>query len=342
MAETKVKQNQLDMTQIADASLSNLSDSAPVGLTNALTPLSKTVGYTVMGSPTITDGVANGFSTSNSIQLTSSVTMENDSNIEIFVRFKTPTSLENGFNPIWYGNGQISWCGFSIYNNSLFNMRIAYANSTAYHVEMSSYTYQANTWYKAKLVGNNGMWNGYVYADDGTTVLAQGTQDYISTVFSEAQTIKLDCRNSTDTASGSIDLNNTYIKVDGEYWFVGRWDEINPWKKSVASDTFVKLTIGEQYAAYVAPADGEFYALGKGPTNGYMMLYKDASMTADVNQTLSDKLEMTNSNAGGTFSVRLRVKAGDVVHFGYSASFSETGFTNMGLWFRYANANEAQ
>lgn len=113
------------------------------------------------------------------------------------------------------------------------------------------------------------------------------------------------------------------------------------YKTSVASDTFEQLTVGTNFSAYVAPADGEFYAFGKGSAGQYMMLYKNSSMDADSDQTLSTKgIEMVNVN--GHCSIRLRVKAGDVVHFGYDVALSYSGFSNMGLYFRYANSNDAQ
>ena len=337
MAETKVKQNQLDMTQIADADLSNLSGSAPVGLTNTLAPLPKTVGYTVVGSPTIVNGVVSGFGVANYLALPK-LDLANATNMEISMRAKTPAAFASNY---WNVILRTS-------NESTEAWVIGVANDVqtgdkyfdVLGVGLTQYTnVSTDTWYRIKAVKSGTSVTAYLYDDSGTLLTSKQT----TVTMTINNDVYLGGRYVNDAHSfGSIDLNNTFIKVNGEYWFVGRWTEFAGYFAPEMSEQYEQLTIGENYASYTAPADGEFYAFGQGSSGSYMNLYKNSDTSADVNQTKTTKgMEMINGN--GAYSVRLPVKKGEVIHFSYgSMSFSVTGFTNMGLWFRYAKHDAPQ
>lgn len=177
------------------------------------------VGYTVTGSPTITDGVASGFSNSNYLQISQTYNATNDKNVEIYVRAKTPTTISSSFNPI-FGADNVGFWGISAYTNALFAIRMGYANGTSldFGNMYISGGIQADTWYRFKITGSNGIWRAEIYNDSGT-LLKSSDRDWTSNTLNANYTIKLKCTDNTNTYSGSIDLNETYIKVNGKLWY---------------------------------------------------------------------------------------------------------------------------
>lgn len=177
------------------------------------------VGYTVVGSPTITDGVASRFSGSNYLQISQTYNATNDKNVEIYVRAKTPTTISSSFNPI-FGADNIGFWGISSYTNALFTIRMGYSNGTTltFGDMYISGGIQADTWYRFKITGSNGIWRAEIY-NDSETLLNSADRDWTSNTLNENYTIKLKCTDNTNAYSGSIDLNNTYIKVNGKLWY---------------------------------------------------------------------------------------------------------------------------
>lgn len=177
------------------------------------------VDYTAVGSPTITDGVASGFSGSNYLQISQTYNATNDKNVEIYVRAKTPTTISSSFNPI-FGADDIGKWGIASYTNALFSIRMGYSNGTtlSFGDMYISGGIQADTWYRFKIKGSNGIWRAEIYNDSGA-LLNSSDKDWTSNTLNANYTIKLKCTDNTNAYSGSIDLNNTYIKVNGQAWF---------------------------------------------------------------------------------------------------------------------------
>lgn len=177
------------------------------------------VGYTKVGSPTIVNGVASGFGTDDYLQVEQQFNITNDKNVEIYVRAKTPSTITSGFNPI-IDSENVANFGISSYSTALFTVRLANVNGTSYKFDdmYISGGVQTDTWYCFKITGNNGIWRAEVY-NDNNVLLKSNDKDFTSQTFSADNTVKLRCTDKTYAYSGSIDLNNTYIKVNGKLWF---------------------------------------------------------------------------------------------------------------------------
>ena len=177
------------------------------------------VGYTIVGSPTIVDNVVSGFSESNYLQISQTYNATNNKNVEIYVRAKTPTTISSSFNPI-FGADNIGLWGISSYTNALFTIRMGYQSGTTltFGDMYISGGIQADTWYRFKITGSNGIWRAEIYNDSGT-LLNSADRDWTSNTVNANYTIKLKCTDNTNAYSGSIDLNETYIKVNGQPWF---------------------------------------------------------------------------------------------------------------------------
>lgn len=177
------------------------------------------VGYTVVGSPTIVDGIASGFSSSSYLQISQTYNATNNKNVEIYVRAKTPSTISSGFNPILTSESVGYW-GISSYANALFTIRMGYSDGKILQFEDMYIRggIQPDTWYRFKITGNNGIWRAEIYSDSGT-LLNSADKDWTSNTVSANYTLYIRCTDYTGTYSGSIDLKETYIKVNAEPWF---------------------------------------------------------------------------------------------------------------------------
>lgn len=168
------------------------------------------VDYTVVGSPTIEDGIISYTSRANHIELNERLQWSTASDLEVYCRFKTPSSFPSGncaiisttpdSTPlIWKSSG----------NNVYFNLPATTFGTSA--------TLQTETWYRVKVTGKNLEWTTVVYEDDGT-ILNQNT---ITTTAGNTSTRPISI--SVDYVSlppmDAVDLNNTYIKVNNQLWF---------------------------------------------------------------------------------------------------------------------------
>lgn len=176
---------------------------------------------TVYGTPTIIGGIASNFSNTNYLKINQTYNSTNNKNVEIYVRAKTPTTITSSFNPI-FGADNIGYFGISSYSNSVFTIRMGYQSGTVYTFGDMYITgnIQPSTWYRFKITGNNGLWRAEVY-DDNNTLLKSADRDWSNTPFNQNYDILLRCVDNTKAYSGSIDLNVSYIKIDGQYWWRG-------------------------------------------------------------------------------------------------------------------------
>jgi len=194
------------------------------------------VNYTVVGSPTIVDGIASGFFSGNYLQISQTYNATNNKNVEIYVRAKMPTTFSSSFNPILTSENVGYWT-ISSYTNALFTIRMGYSNGTGltFNDMYIRGGIQPDTWYRFKITGNNGIWRAEIYSDSGT-LLNSSDKDWTSKTVSANYTLYIQCTDSTRTYSGSIDLNETYIKVNNSLWF-GKED----WTPSTYTDNAIYL-----------------------------------------------------------------------------------------------------
>ena len=172
--------------------------------------LQAVVGYTVVGSPTITDGVVSGLAYNDYLKINGTYVISSNSNIEFNIRFKV--SVLTGNKALFNIGSLWSVPLISVYKNYISGLLI---------VDMAfENRIEADTYYRLKISMNNGVSKGYLYNDD-MSLRAKKTQslsfeDRTGNIFIGAP------YGSTNPTVDSIDLNNTYIKLDNKLWFNGQ------------------------------------------------------------------------------------------------------------------------
>jgi hypothetical protein len=177
--------------------------------------LQAVVGYTVVGSPTITDGVVSGFSSSNYL-------ITNQSAVGNRAEFKTRIII-----------GDIS---ASSANNLVFFKMSNYDFALALRKnskKLAFYRPNAGAWLLGQTVFSNNDIVEIKYSYDGQRLILysklSNTSDYIKECEFTTNTNPLQGqmylgRNSSTSSeffNGSIDLNSTYIKINNKLWFNG-------------------------------------------------------------------------------------------------------------------------
>ena len=236
-------------TMIGKDDTHSLAVETPIVNSELLSPkLIGPVGYTVVGSPTINSGVVSGFSADNVLSIANSFPAEYSS-FEQVVTFTTSNDLSQSFPlerlliPGTRGGIDLT------YSNSNLQLHSYFITTETPSSDKGITVYRplsANTTYTGKF-----MWNGTTYTLElwsNGTKLGFGTLDnsnplYITSTFSIGGT-----QGSADRYfHGSIDLNNTYIKVNGKLWF-GKED----WTPSTYTDNAIYLLSGHKsdYSQY--------------------------------------------------------------------------------------------
>lgn len=191
-------------------------------LVNLFKSMPYNVGYTVVGSPTITDGVASGFSDSNYLKTdtTFSQAVYNAwiQNSETVVKFRTNALQAQHIVYIPTGGG---YAGFYMRGSQgKINWQIY---STSYRIS-PDFVFSVNTDYWLKGTIRNGVAT-FSYSTDGTNYTTLGTLDLqgITDPGSYTSYVQFGYGSAElGPVNGSIDLNNTYIKVNGVPWFTGK------------------------------------------------------------------------------------------------------------------------
>ena len=175
------------------------------------------VGYNIVGTPTIVDGIIYPTTDVNSyIKASSNLTFNSNSDLEMYCRFKTNEEIPSNNNIVIIGDSVAASKMFCYYYSGwVYFLNLAFDNYTWRVV-------QPNTWYRAKLTAKNGVWKSYVY-DDNENLLGelQSTPTPFGDVTVTIPFGKAPGYESGQPVPGGIDLNNTYIKVNGNYFFNG-------------------------------------------------------------------------------------------------------------------------
>lgn len=166
-----------------------------------------TVGYTKFGSPTISNGVVSGFSANDYIR--TSLQFPLASAFEFVVKLKS-NSL---------GSTQVflSATGMNsrIATDGKIDFRLQDSDSNTHVLSvMSNYIAGTDIWVKYTYDGSTSVKT--FYSTDGENYTA-GDEDTF-TPYNRTPFISFG-RSGNDFLNGSIDLNYTYIKVNGKLWF---------------------------------------------------------------------------------------------------------------------------
>lgn len=177
--------------------------------------LNRNIGYTVVGSPTISNGVVSGFTATDYLKLPANLSYAASNAFEWNIKFTTPAEFATS----WLLNITTSSINCGIYYAANKNIFIPIASGSAYG-EITSTGMQENTTYIVNVVKQS---DGNVIStlkDANGQVIKQRTKN-IGEVSLSYSTHKLGT--SANLAfSGSIDLNHTYIKVNGVTCFNGK------------------------------------------------------------------------------------------------------------------------
>jgi hypothetical protein len=167
------------------------------------------VGYTVVGSPTIVDGVVSGFSSENYLSLPS--LNFNSNNTEIVIKFTTGATISNQL-LLNVGSNQLY-----ISSSSHLTFKINYSGNKWL---TGASLIQPNTTYYAKFINTSDGCSLYLSTDNINWILEGSTTNFHITSNS---VIYIGSGNANYTSwSSSIDLNSTYIKVNNKLWFNGQ------------------------------------------------------------------------------------------------------------------------
>lgn len=172
------------------------------------------VGYEKVGNPTIVDGVASGFSADNYLQLTQNPSYKATDEIEWNTKFTTSSSIA------------IEWV-FAFNDPTTASMKgIYYVASRVYVLYCPdktldlTYSLQTNTTYSVNFKKDSSGNLTAQLKDENGNVLKTATQTEANVAMSY-NTRRIGLGFSTGN-SGSIDLNETYVKVNGITWFSGK------------------------------------------------------------------------------------------------------------------------
>lgn len=188
--------------------------------------LQAVVGYTVVGSPTITDGVVSGFSSANYLYLPSAPSWRNIDVLETFTTFTTSTM--NTLQIVMGSRYSQATCCVEITSANKPLFRITYSDSggtTKYKETTINYVLSANTKYKVKNYFNKQtlVIKSELYDENGIMLASESSSlasDY--TFIANINDFWYGYNPQGGTFNGSIDLNNTYIKINNKLWFNGQ------------------------------------------------------------------------------------------------------------------------
>ena len=199
-----------------DVSYSTLDHTDLVNLFNSM-PYN--VGYTVTGSPTISNGVASGFTASDYLQVSASG-MSNADITEIVWKCKlNQSALRQSSNFVMYkysgGNLQLSIYGGTTTFNAP-NLWVPGPNSS---YGFTGFTPIADTWFWLKITYDGSTLKLYSSLD-GITYTLRRTEESITMTGTDGL-FNIGYSYSTGYFDGEIDLNESHIKINGKAWFFG-------------------------------------------------------------------------------------------------------------------------
>ena len=177
-------------------------------LVNLFKSMPYNVGYTVVGSPTITDGVVSGFSADDYLELSNS--FSNQQPFEIILKLKFSSSPATQY--ILSGNG------FYVYlsDTRKISCQAQVSGGWIYAGTNDALSYDTDYWVKFVYDGTGLSCS---YSTDGVSY-TEGLSAQ-SQLTSHNLSFKVGSRSSYQSFGGSLDLNATSIKVNGVPFFTG-------------------------------------------------------------------------------------------------------------------------
>lgn len=165
--------------------------------------------YVVVGHPTIVDGVASGFTQSDYLLFDNDIDTGEIETLEVGIKFTTGSSYEHTFEGI-FGTAR---CTFGFYLTNEGELRGVYLDDVGTHDNLISSGIQFNKTYYAKMIVGNGtailsisedgeIWSDVIYSAADRNPIYEDPYYIVS----------------TSPFTGSLDLNVTYVKINGKTW----------------------------------------------------------------------------------------------------------------------------
>jgi hypothetical protein len=186
------------------------------------------VGCVAVGSPTITDGVSSGFSNDNYLTLNN---VFNPGNYNWEFCTKVNPTLTGAASYIISRSAPTYRSGFGIAlgtssdTRAILNLSSDGSSNDIANGERGSHNYSQNTnyWMKLRFTGTQYILS---YSLDDITYIDDITIDSSTPIYGANGFLAIGVNRYTTTGNiqpfgGSIDLNNTYIKVNNKMWFDG-------------------------------------------------------------------------------------------------------------------------
>lgn len=177
---------------------------------------------TVVGSPTIVDGVVSGFTKANYLLTTKNFTSVSSA-WEAVAKITTGSDINTL--QFVFGNGGVSWRMSICVTEGRFAANLS-SNNSSWNIASTSgkYTVLANTnyWVKLKFTGTQ-----YVleYSVDGVVWNEDLVIDNSTPIYNSDLPLSIGANKHRDGVNypflGSIDLQKSYIKINGEDWWRG-------------------------------------------------------------------------------------------------------------------------
>lgn len=175
----------------------------------------------IVGSPTIDKGVVSGFSLSNYLQYMKDFNISTANNWEIVCKFRTSTDVNTQQHILFSGRSTAAGnsCGayINVYSGNIqFYLPLTATLSSAISFK---YTASANTEYVIKVEFTGSAYNLYVNGQLVETK-ASTSKGLYNANYNDKLIIGTD-GDYTAPFFGSIDTTQSYIKINGEDWWVG-------------------------------------------------------------------------------------------------------------------------
>lgn len=258
---------------------------------------------TEIGSPKVDNGVVSGFSSANYLKITDSFDVSTAQSWEVVYKIKTGTSLSA--QSMCGHTGSSNYDPFTIdINSSKFQLGLCKSSSSnLLKDQKGTYTVLVDTTYWLKLTFDGSK---YVlsYSLDGV--------DFIEDVVFESTTkiwtsnLVLGRQQGADSEYpflGSIDLNECYIKINGELWWTGMVEGgIKPVRSYVFKRRETKyykevVTEGETYKCFATTEEFCYYVKIPYAVGDYIYWTAEGTLAVDSSEIIkSDTVQIKAIN----------------------------------------------
>ena len=254
---------------------------------------------TVVGSPTIDDGVVSGFSASNYLVYPVAFTPDTQTWEKVF-KYITGSTVTDG---TIYSNGTVDKCGDSLFiYGSKPRFLIGYTAS-AWNVDSTAnYTLSPNTsyWFKISFTGTSYNVDVSTNGTDYENIISVASSTVITANMSQLN-IGQRLGYSSPLTSGSIDFSQSYIKINGKEWWHGtkaieipaseidNWGTTRYFKNVVTTKYWKEITTGSRELEYA------FYTHNGGKNGMYAKVPLGSDLTSYIDSATAGV--MVNSSS---------------------------------------------